>query len=56
MNIISTEEIESEFKRLTGQQDNVPNHCFAVQPTIVDDSQFDMGLLSEALGGELQYV
>lgn len=56
MNIISNEEIEFEFKRLTDQQDNVPNHCFTIQPTIVDNFQFDMELLKESLGGELQYA
>ena len=54
MNIVSTEEIQSEFKRLTGQQD-VPNYCFAIQPTIVDNFQFDMELLKENLGG-FQYA
>lgn len=55
MNIVSTEEIESEFKRLTGQ-DNISNYCFAVQPRIIEDRQFDMELLNEVMGGELQYA
>lgn len=48
MHVVTDEEIESEYKRLIGG-DHVPNHFFAVQPTIVEDRQFDIELLKEAL-------